>query len=188
MVTDSEPRYRLVDGNGNPVGSVYAESDGTLKLQEGSGSDNEAVLQPDGTLDVPSVNTDQQTIDGLLQDNQQLSQNKRVFGAVPGLTFEKSDNNPVLEPAETWEQDQIGEASVVWGHDGELKMLYRAGAYEIGLATSNDGVSWTKDPDNPVLSTNSNGDNLGYPSAALYDGTYYMWVADNGAGDIWQFT
>ena len=40
MVTDSEPRYRLVDGNGNPVGSVYAEPDGTLKLQEGSGSDN----------------------------------------------------------------------------------------------------------------------------------------------------
>jgi len=46
MVTDQEPRYRLVDADGNVVGSLFAESDGTLKLQEGtSGNDNELGLQ-----------------------------------------------------------------------------------------------------------------------------------------------
>jgi len=65
MVSDREPRYRLVDSNGDVVGSLHAETDGTLRLQEGtSGNDNEASLQTDGTWDVPAVSTEQATIDG----------------------------------------------------------------------------------------------------------------------------
>jgi len=53
MVTDQEPRYRLVDADGNVVGSLFAESDGTLKLQEGtSGNDNELSLTTQGALEV----------------------------------------------------------------------------------------------------------------------------------------
>jgi len=53
MVTDQEPRYRLVDADGNVVGSLFAESDGTLKLQEGtSGNDNELSLTTQGALNV----------------------------------------------------------------------------------------------------------------------------------------
>lgn len=63
-VSDQEPRYRLVDANDNIIGSVYAEADGTLKLQEGSGSNNEAAFQPDGTLDVPAVSADDEYING----------------------------------------------------------------------------------------------------------------------------
>lgn len=60
MVSDSEPRYRLVDSQGNTVGTLYAKSGGTLALQEGSsGSDNEIELQTDGTLQTDSLNTDQ---------------------------------------------------------------------------------------------------------------------------------
>ena len=59
MVSDSEPRYRLVDSQGNTVGTLYAKSGGTLALQEGSsGSDNEIELQTDGTLQTDSINTD----------------------------------------------------------------------------------------------------------------------------------
>jgi len=60
MVNDQEPRYRLVDENGNVVGSFFAESDGTLKLQEGtSGNDNEAVFTPDGVFKPPTIRTNE---------------------------------------------------------------------------------------------------------------------------------
>jgi len=53
MVNDQEPRYRLVDADGNVVGSLFAESDGTLKLQEGtSGNDNQVSLTTQGVLEV----------------------------------------------------------------------------------------------------------------------------------------
>jgi len=56
MVNDQEPRYRLVDADGNVVGSLFAQSDGTLKLQEGtSGNDNELSLTTQGTLDVEQL-------------------------------------------------------------------------------------------------------------------------------------
>ena len=59
MVSDQEPRYRLVDDEGNIVGSLYGKPDGTLALQEGtSGADNEATLGTDGTLSAPSVETE----------------------------------------------------------------------------------------------------------------------------------
>lgn len=58
MVSDSEPRYRLEDSNGNIVGSLFAEADGTLKLQEGtSGSDNELALGTDGTFTTDRIET-----------------------------------------------------------------------------------------------------------------------------------
>lgn len=47
----SDEEYRIVDSNRNVVGTLFAESDGTLKLQEGtSGNENELVLQSDGTV------------------------------------------------------------------------------------------------------------------------------------------
>jgi len=58
MVDDTEPRYRLVDSNGNVVGSLYAQADGALALQEGtSGSDNEVTVETDGTFNAPAVST-----------------------------------------------------------------------------------------------------------------------------------
>ena len=69
MVSDTEPRYRLVDSNGNVVGSLYVEADGTLKLQEGtSGSDNEVSVATDGTFTAPAVSTDKVTIGGTLYE------------------------------------------------------------------------------------------------------------------------
>lgn len=65
MVDDIEPRYRLVNSGGTVVGSLYAEADGTLKLQEGtSGSDNELAFGTDGSLSVESATIDGKTGDG----------------------------------------------------------------------------------------------------------------------------
>jgi len=88
MVNDQEPRYRLVDANGNVVGSLFAESDGTLKLQEGtSGNNNELSLTTQGELEVEKLSTiDSQVLD---------------FGTVPAndrgvieLTFEEDYSQP----------------------------------------------------------------------------------------------
>jgi len=62
MVNDQEPRYRLVDADGNVVGSLFAESDGTLKLQEGtSGNDNELALTTEGALEVEQATVTNET-------------------------------------------------------------------------------------------------------------------------------
>ena len=59
MVSDQEPRYRLVDDEGNIVGSLYGKADGSVAIQEtDSGSDREVALAPDGTFSAPSVETE----------------------------------------------------------------------------------------------------------------------------------
>ena len=58
MTSDQEPRYRLVDDEGNIVGSLYGKADGSIAIQEtASGSDREVTLAPDGTFSAPSVET-----------------------------------------------------------------------------------------------------------------------------------
>jgi X-X-X-Leu-X-X-Gly heptad repeat protein len=60
MVNDTEPRYRLVDSQGNVVGSLYAKSDGDVSLQHG-GSNTEFEVTSAGldllTNDINSVGT-----------------------------------------------------------------------------------------------------------------------------------
>ncbi|AFH21738.1 hypothetical protein OSG_eHP8_00100 [environmental Halophage eHP-8] len=60
MVNDTEPRYRLVDSQGNVVGSLYAKSDGDVSLQHG-GSNTEFEITSAGlnllTNDINSVGT-----------------------------------------------------------------------------------------------------------------------------------
>ena len=59
MTSDQEPRYRLVDANGNIVGSLYGKPDGSVAIQEtDSGADREVALAPDGTFSAPSVETE----------------------------------------------------------------------------------------------------------------------------------
>ena len=59
MVSDQEPRYRLVDSNGNIVGSLYGKADGSIAIQEtDSGADREVTRAPAGTFSAPSVETE----------------------------------------------------------------------------------------------------------------------------------
>jgi predicted GH43/DUF377 family glycosyl hydrolase len=64
------------------------------------------------------------------------------------------DTDPVLKPStEGWDQYGLGWPSVV-KEGGEYRMYYGArtrSGYAIGLATSTDGISWTKYND-PVTS------------------------------------
>jgi len=74
MVTDQEPRYRLKDADGNVVGSLFAESDGTLKLQEGtSGNDNELSLTTQGALEVEQFRVSESGVRASLRSSQSIS-------------------------------------------------------------------------------------------------------------------
>jgi predicted GH43/DUF377 family glycosyl hydrolase len=65
-------------------------------------------------------------------------------------------NNPVLSPgaAADWDNTGVGYCSVLNLSSGNWQMWYGGGPntkYGIGYATSPDGITWTKHPDNPVF-------------------------------------
>lgn len=75
-----------------------------------------------------------------------------------GKTWVKdSANNPVLEKsaAVAWDDNNVG-VPMVWKEGATWYMLYRGGTPAVGvdatgLATSPDGITWTKEVTNPVL-------------------------------------
>jgi len=73
----------------------------------------------------------------------------------PQTDWEKYEGNPILEPGPSgsWDDESILGCSVLF--DGTIYHMWYGGFdgvhYRIGHATSNDGIAWTKDPQNPVL-------------------------------------
>lgn len=79
-----------------------------------------------------------------------------------GTEWEVHPDNPVLEPsAGSWDVDGMTGMDVVWDPNGSQYVVtyqglsYAAGGglaeLGFGVATSDDGVSWTPHPDNPVI-------------------------------------
>jgi len=70
-----------------------------------------------------------------------------------GLNWTKDTSNPVLTPTQSWEENSVFAANVLFT-GSEYKMWY-TGAFgpnaRIGYAWSSDGINWTKYPNNPVL-------------------------------------
>lgn len=99
-----------------------------------------------------------------------------------GLQWQKHSGNPILSPGQSGDWDDAGllyckvllvdSTYTMWysGRDGSTS--------RIGLATSPDGVIWTKHPTNPVLDVGSPGQWDAYyvedPAVLLQNGTYYM--------------
>jgi predicted GH43/DUF377 family glycosyl hydrolase len=72
-----------------------------------------------------------------------------------GITWQKSNANPVLNvgAAGQFDSEHVYTPMVVY-HDSLYWMWYAGNNgvnWQIGLATSKDGVQWKKHPDNPVL-------------------------------------
>ena len=100
--------------------------------------------------------------------------------------WEKYPGNPVLQdgPSGAWDDVEVGGPTLLF--DGtEYKMWYNGtssgSTLRIGLATSPDGLEWTKYEGNPVLDLGPSGAwDAGDVSAAtiLFDGVQYkMWYA-----------
>lgn len=104
--------------------------------------------------------------------------------SVNGIIWSKHPGNPVLDngPVNSWDSESVAGHSVYY--DGVSYQMWYTGyggsPFEdrIGHATSLDGISWTKNPVNPVLEGGPDSYDLhgvGAPTV-IYDGlTYHMW-------------
>jgi len=118
-----------------------------------------------------------------------------------GISWTKDTNNPVLEPGPdgTWDDTTVWCPSVLF-IDSEFHMWYAGYAdfkeypnspRRIGHATSPDGISWTKDINNPVLDVGENGkwDDtwISHPSVINDGSNYHIWyTGDGGPGTYVQ--
>jgi predicted GH43/DUF377 family glycosyl hydrolase len=108
-----------------------------------------------------------------------------------GTTWTKNAANPVLNLglAGSWDDGFVYTPKVL--KIGATYHMYYTGndgtTYRIGHATSTNGVVWTKNPANPVLSEGPPGswdDTLVAAGAVLYDGaTYQMWYGGSSGTD-----
>ena len=101
-----------------------------------------------------------------------------------GVTWEKDANNPVMDlgPEGSWDDVFIAGGHVF--HDGNIFHIYYSGQnsgqenVRCGHATSPDGITWTKDDHNPILSYKAG--SWDYPRvdlpSVIFDGNkYHMW-------------
>ena len=114
-----------------------------------------------------------------------------------GIAWTKHPNNPVFEPAAdgAWDSVNVYSPSVVF--DGQKYHLYyggsAGGAIQIGHATSDDGIAWTRDPANPVIRAGNGvpawqSQGVDLPGVIYAGGAFKMWytgtAADNSTSAI----
>ncbi len=113
---------------------------------------------------------------------------KGVFGigyatSPDGIHWTKYPGNPVLTATEPWEGSLL-EGQTIVKIFNKYMMWY--GAYDlrtdkasIGLATSPDGIHWTKYPGNPVFKPskpkNWDGYSVDLPDVVFHGGVFHMW-------------
>ncbi|MBI5584332.1 MAG: hypothetical protein HY892_10940 [Deltaproteobacteria bacterium] len=97
-----------------------------------------------------------------------------------GFSWNKHPSNPVLDlgPDQAWDWHGVGHPAVI--KDGDTYKMWYEGydgySWRIGLATSADGITWTRHPGNPVLSEGDYGawDEGGVGTASVVkDGDLY---------------
>jgi predicted GH43/DUF377 family glycosyl hydrolase len=73
-----------------------------------------------------------------------------------GRTWTRMSDKPVLSPGERWEKVAVMCPHVLWDDKAGLYRMWYSGGEQnepnaIGAASSSDGVTWKKDPANPVF-------------------------------------
>src|SRR5579859_1848345 len=101
-----------------------------------------------------------------------------------GITWKKSDT-PVFGPgaADTWDATRVHQPRVV-KTDSQWVMLYRTvvaghpSTIALGIATSTDGIQWTRFNGNPIFKAATDFGKTGfwYTALANKDNTYYAYV------------
>ncbi len=114
-----------------------------------------------------------------------------VTTALGQIVWVKHPDNPVLTATEAWEGTAVACPSVV-KVNGMYYMWY-SGDYhgaetQVGLARSTDGITWIKEPANPVLTPGPPGswdaDDVGHCNV-VYDpvsDTFWMWYTGHASG------
>jgi len=155
-------------------------------------------FQNDGTIDSyeqnptwnyydPGLYTVSLTVsDGTNADEELKEDYINVQSQTPSdtLVWVKSEYNPILEASSGgWEQYYTNSFCIE--DENEYKLYYTAmqpNWMEVGLATSSDGISWTKCPSNPVLPRNVqswSSFRIIIGSILRVNGTYYAFYIGN---------
>ena len=107
----------------------------------------------------------------------------------------KYPGNPVFSGgvAGTWNRHLFGPKVLFNEDSARFEMWYSASygspnwrPYQIGYATSQDGVTWTKHPDNPILSptpSSWDSDIVGFPRIIKNGDRYQMWYSGRTSGN-----
>jgi len=100
-------------------------------------------------------------------ENDQYDDNIGLAISTDGVSWVRYGQNPVLRVGAIgeWDSRSVMEPWVIF-ENGEYKMWYSGMmaanrtllSYEIGYATSSDGIHWVKYPANPVLTASPSGD------------------------------
>jgi predicted GH43/DUF377 family glycosyl hydrolase len=109
-----------------------------------------------------------------------------------GQVWTKYVGNPVLDigPSGSWDDAYVTHPSVLY--DGATYHMWYSGYdssnWRIGYAQSSDGITWVKNPSNPIIDVGASGSwddtHVTHP-IVLYDGTkYHMWYSGH---DGWTY-
>jgi len=135
--------------------------------------------------------------DGTYLENVEIAENLTVLGGYSGVpdwirdpaeyvTVLDGSANPTI--AGDWDGQGFGMPDVVWDPNAsEYKMYYNGsgldGRWAIGLATSPDGLTWTKYPGNPIMAGDNQtweGDSVLEPFVRVEGpGNYKMWYGND---------
>jgi len=112
--------------------------------------------------------------------------------SVDGITWTKHTNNPVLDLGPGgWDSYHVANPTVLF--DCDIYKMWYAGRdgsrWRIGYAISTDGITWMKQPTNPVLNIGPNGTwddkNVDVP-CVIHNGSHYeMWYSGL-SGSTWR--
>ncbi len=106
-----------------------------------------------------------------------------------GINWTKCPDNPILTRGDSgnWDGNWVESPAVIFDTVTEEYKMWFNGVdtttwkIQIGLATSDDGINWTKYNDNPVVSTGNWGGYddiwLGTPTVIKSDSIYEMWYS-----------
>ena len=108
--------------------------------------------------------------------------------SMDGINWDKGEKNPVFDVGSAGEWDDSIICSFFVLFDGNIYKMWYTGSdnvyLNIGEARSLDGVKWTRNPENPVLSVGptSNWDfpRVQDPRIIISDDTYHMWFSGGG--------
>jgi predicted GH43/DUF377 family glycosyl hydrolase len=99
-----------------------------------------------------------------------------------GITFTKSNLNPILVPSQAWEGADILSSSVIY-ENGIFEMVYMNNSliWGFGKATSSDGITWTKDINNPFFTAEDTYNHwtswVGFPYYRKLNGQYTIYYS-----------
>ncbi len=119
-------------------------------------------------------------------DNDPLNSGIGVAVSTDGINWQRIANQPVLTggAAGEWDELYIESPSVVF--DGKMYYMYFSGVdanykVRIGVATSQDGINWTKYANNPVITEGDlldwDGFSVATPTVLFKDGKFEMWYS-----------